>query len=189
MRWSNAQFITTKTNGKELPHYPHRFEAALVGRSNAGKSSFLNALTGKTSLAKTSKTPGKTRHLNLFSIDEKMMLVDLPGYGYAKRSKQEQEEWGSFISSYLRERKTLKLLLLIMDCRRGIEKEEESILSLSHALQLPVLFILNKCDTLTQSALASLQKTFPSSLDALLVSSRTGKGIDGARKTIELAIG
>lgn len=188
MKWNKACFITTRTDATTLPHSHGVFEAALVGRSNAGKSSFLNALTMNSSLAKTSKTPGKTRHINLFCIDEKLFLVDLPGYGYAKRSKEEQIDWSSFIDSYLRERKTLQLLILIMDCRRSLEAEEECLLSLSASLRLPLLLIVNKCDKITPHELSrsveDMKKRYPF-LDILSVSCKTGKGIDGARKAIE----
>jgi len=188
MKWNKACFITTRTEPKTLPSQANSFEAALVGRSNAGKSSFLNALTMNSSLAKTSKTPGKTRHINLFSIDENLFFVDLPGYGYAKRSKQEQIDWTAFISSYLQERKPLQLLILIMDCRRPLQEEEECLLSLSASLQLPLLLILNKCDKLSPAELTQAIGQIKSGapwIEILSVSCRTGKGIDGARKAIE----
>lgn len=188
MKWNNARFITTRTDAQTLPHSHSVFEAALVGRSNAGKSSFLNALTMNSSLAKTSKTPGKTRHINLFCIDEKLFLVDLPGYGYAKRSKEEQLDWSEFIGSYLKERKPLQLLILIMDCRRALEAEEECLISLSASLRLPLLLVMNKCDKLSPAELSrsveSMKQRHPF-LEILSVSSKTGKGIEGARKAIE----
>jgi GTP-binding protein len=188
MKWHNAQFITTRTDATTLPYLQGSFEAALVGRSNAGKSSFLNALTTRHSLAKTAKAPGKTRHINLFSVDEKVFFVDLPGYGYAKRSKEEQKDWSTFISTYLQERKSLQLLILIMDCRRPLEKEEDCIFALSSSLQLPLLLILNKCDKLSQADLiktvAHMKSQVPT-IDILAVSSKMGKGIEEARKKIE----
>ena len=185
MKWDQAKFVITKTKPEELPHPHGIFEIALVGRSNAGKSSFLNALTQKKALARTSKTPGKTRHLNLFSIDEKLFLTDLPGYGYAKRSKEEQIDWTAFISDYLERRKPLKLLLLVMDCRRELEDEEECLLALSAGLQLPLFIILNKCDKLSSGELPKILKKFYTSLPIFPVSCKTGRGIDAVRKAIE----
>lgn len=190
MKWTNMTFTTTKTSPQDLPIRPHSVEIALVGRSNAGKSSLLNALASKPSLARTSKTPGKTRHLNLFYVDEHVSLVDLPGYGYAKRSKDEQKEWSSFIESYLREREPLKLLLLIVDVRRKMEEEERMIVQLGEALSLPILLILNKCDKMNQSELNQAKLAFAQEQhDMLFVSCRTGRGIDAVRKAIEQRVG
>ena len=188
MKWNQARFVTTRTEAKTLPYHHGSFEAALVGRSNAGKSSFLNALSTNSSLAKTSKMPGKTRHINLFSVEDKLFLVDLPGYGYAKRSKQEQIDWSDFISSYLQERKSLQLLILIMDGRRSLEEEEECLIGLSASLPLPLLLIVNKCDKLSppelKHSLEEIKRSYPW-IEILPVSCRTGKGIDSARKSIE----
>lgn len=191
MNWREARFITTKTKVEELPLRHHSVEVALIGRSNAGKSSFLNALTSNTSLAKTSQTPGKTRHLNLFYVGPHLSITDLPGYGYAKRSKEEQSDWSLFISTYLRERPPLRLLLLIMDARRSIQEEEKLIFQIGEALQLPLILVLNKCDQLNQSELHRLKSAFTQEkevglvTEALFVSCRTGRGIEEARKCIE----
>lgn len=189
MNWKQARFVTTKVNPKELPKLPHSFEIALIGRSNAGKSSFFNALTSQP-LAKTSKAPGKTRTLNLFSIGPHLSFVDLPGYGYAQRSKEEQKGWSEFILSYLKSRDSLKLLILIMDMRRRISEEETCLLTLAASLNLPVFLILNKCDKLNQTERHQAEKTFKEDLEeftftAFPVSSRTGEGIDETRKAIE----
>lgn len=193
MNWKDARFVITKTHPKELPERHHCVEIALVGRSNAGKSSFLNAITGHDSLAKTSKTPGKTRHLNLFYVGNHLSIVDLPGYGYAKRSKEEQQEWGAFISSYLHSRVSLKLLILVMDIRRNIEEEEYMLSSCAQSLDIPILLILNKCDKVTQKEMYALEKERlktlrDPSLSSLMVSCHTGKGIDVARKILEQSL-
>ena len=93
-------------------------EIAFVGRSNVGKSSFINAFLGRKSLAKTSSTPGKTRTINFYNIDNKFRLVDLPGYGYAKVSKKEKEKWDKLINEYLHDRENLKEVFLLVDIRR-----------------------------------------------------------------------
>ena len=92
-------------------------EIAFVGRSNVGKSSFINAFLGRKSLAKTSSTPGKTRTINFYNIDNKFRLVDLPGYGYAKVSKKEKEKWDKLINEYLHDRENLKEVFLLVDIR------------------------------------------------------------------------
>lgn len=92
-------------------------EIAFVGRSNVGKSSFINAFLGRKSLAKTSSTPGKTRTINFYNIDKKFRLVDLPGYGYAKVSKKEKEKWDKLINEYLHDRENLKEVFLLVDIR------------------------------------------------------------------------
>ncbi|MBU6299594.1 MAG: ribosome biogenesis GTP-binding protein YihA/YsxC, partial [Alphaproteobacteria bacterium] len=95
-------------------------EVAFVGRSNAGKSSLVNALTGRKTLARVSQTPGRTREINFFKLGERLMLVDLPGYGYAKASKSLAAEWQRLIFAYLRGRANLRRVVLLMDGRRGV---------------------------------------------------------------------
>ncbi|MBC8042930.1 MAG: YihA family ribosome biogenesis GTP-binding protein [Rhizobacter sp.] len=116
MRIESAEFVKSVTAHAGLPKdgLP---EIAFVGRSNVGKSSMLNALTEKKGLARTSGTPGKTREINYFLVNQKFYFVDLPGYGYAKVSKTEQEKWRELIASYLQDREELKLVVLIIDAR------------------------------------------------------------------------
>src|ERR1700710_341500 len=111
-------FIWGATSADALP--PEKLaEVAFVGRSNAGKSSLVNALTGRKSLARVSQTPGATRQINFFNLGEKLMLVDLPGYGFAKRSKTEAAAWQEMIFSYLRGRARLRRVALLIQGRRG----------------------------------------------------------------------
>lgn len=186
MKWNSMVFITTKTSPLDLPTRPHAVEVAMVGRSNAGKSSLLNALSLKPALAKVSKTPGKTRHLNLFYVGDHLSLVDLPGYGYAQRSKEEQQDWSLFIEKYLKERPPLKLLILVVDGRRTMEEEERMIEKLSRALDIRLLVVVNKCDKLNQSELHQAESFFQQEgIEALFVSCRTGRSIERVRKAIE----
>jgi len=131
--------------GKPLP------EIALAGRSNVGKSSLLNHLLGQKKLAKTSATPGKTQLLNFFSIDDRFLLVDLPGYGFAKAPKDTVRNWSQSIDAYLNSRPTLKLILLLLDCRRELSEEDLSLLNWAEAKQIPLLAILTKTDKLSRS--------------------------------------
>jgi GTP-binding protein len=133
LRIVRAQFTAAATAFAQCPA-PVRSEVAFVGRSNVGKSSLLNALTGQQKLARTSSTPGCTRQLLFFDIETAdkaaLSFVDLPGYGYAKRSKAERNEWSLFAEDYLLQRPTLRAVVLLFDVRRGLEFEETELLKL-----------------------------------------------------------
>jgi GTP-binding protein len=122
-----------------------RPEIIVAGRSNAGKSSFLNALAGGP-VAKVSQTPGKTRLLNFFSVGEKYRIVDTPGYGFSKRSGEEQASWQEMLEEYFSMRGTLCGVLLLMDCRREWEREEALMLSFAQRINTPAAILLTKCD-------------------------------------------
>lgn len=128
-----AEFVAAAHAVRELPP-PIGIEIAFAGRSNVGKSSLLNRLTGRKSLARTSSTPGCTRGVMFFEARARdgmaLRLVDLPGYGYAARSKQEKELWADLIETYLLERVTLRAVVALVDVRRGVEAEETDLLKL-----------------------------------------------------------
>ncbi len=126
---------------QELP------QVALAGRSNVGKSSLLNALAGRKKLAKTSATPGKTRSINFYRVlPENFFLVDLPGYGYAKCGKEEQERWAGLIEQYLLHTKSLKALAVLLDCRLPPQKADLDLLAFAAQSGLPALPIITKAD-------------------------------------------
>ena len=127
-------------------------EVAFAGRSNAGKSSALNALTNINRLARTSKTPGRTQLINFFEVEDKLCLVDLPGYGYAKVSISVKEAWGRHLSDYLRNRKPLKGLVLLMDIRHPLKEFDQSMLRWASDQSLPVHILLTKADKLKYGA-------------------------------------
>jgi GTP-binding protein len=135
--------------------YPQasRPEIALVGRSNAGKSSLLNSMCSGTAVAKISSTPGKTRLLNFFDVGEHYRVVDLPGYGFAARDRKEREMWAQMIHDYLEIRLCLKGLVLICDVRRTWSDDEQSILTLAQKKNLQVACVLTKIDKLGKSDL------------------------------------
>ncbi len=112
--------------GTKLEQYPtnNLMEIAFVGKSNVGKSSLINAMIGRKSLARTSKEPGKTRTINFYNIEESLNFVDLPGYGYAKISKSEREKWGHIIEEYLQNRKQLQAICLLIDIRHEVQKND-----------------------------------------------------------------
>lgn len=145
--------------GEKLP------QLILCGRSNVGKSSFINSLFGKKSLAKTSSTPGKTRSINFYLVDENFYIVDLPGYGYAKTSRQEREKWGKLISEYLKSNRSIVHALHIIDSRHNPTELDLLLNELLISSKIPYTFLMNKADKLTQSGYANKLKhitdTFP----------------------------
>lgn len=159
--YQQARFLQSATTTKTLP--PELgFEVAFSGRSNAGKSSTLNKLCQQRSLARTSKTPGRTQLINFFSLPEDKYLVDLPGYGYAKVPNAVKFEWQRFIESYLSNRSTLQGLVIVMDIRRPMLEYDLNMLNYAEAHNLPVHVVLNKQDKLkhgqAKSALLKTQK-------------------------------
>lgn len=135
----------------------HKPEIAIAGRSNAGKSSLINVLTGS-KIAKVSQVPGKTRLLNFFAIGEEYILVDMPGYGYASRSGDEVLDWGDMIQGYLQSREQLKGLLLLMDIRREWDDDERMLKRFCNEYSIPLAIILTKTDKVgKQQATKALQ--------------------------------
>lgn len=139
-------------------------EIALAGRSNVGKSSLINHLFNKKKLAKFSAAPGKTQLINFFSVDEQFLLVDLPGYGFAKAPLEEKDKWSQAIDTYLNSRKTLKLILLLVDCRRKPNQEDLALIEWAAAKQIPLLLILTKTDKLSNTEKIALMKKNPEAL-------------------------
>lgn len=127
-------------------------EVALAGRSNAGKSTALNAIADQKSLAKTSKTPGRTQLINLFRIDDSHRLTDLPGYGFAKVSKDQKTQWQKTLSRYLQERKCLKALVVFMDIRHPLKETDKQMVQWAVTANIPVHVVLSKADKLKSGA-------------------------------------
>ena len=127
-------------------------EVAFAGRSNAGKSSALNRITGQKSLARTSKTPGRTQQLVFFQLDEKRRLVDLPGYGYAKAPLAERKRWAQAIEDYFKERQSLKGVFLMMDIRHPLTEFDQQMIEWCESCHLPLHIVLTKADKLKRGA-------------------------------------
>jgi len=127
-------------------------EIAFVGRSNAGKSSLINALTGRKALARVSQTPGATRQINFFNLGGRLMLVDLPGYGFAKRSKSESEQWQEMIFAYLRRRARLRRVALLIDARRGVLDSDRQVMGLLDQAAVSYGLVLTKSDEVPAKA-------------------------------------
>jgi len=127
-----------------------RLQIALAGRSNVGKSTLLNKLVGRKNIAKVSTTPGKTRSLNFFLVNNRFYLVDLPGYGYAKVSKTERKEWGKLVEGYLKSSPNLAGLVLLLDCRRDPTTDDVELMDWLDHRQIPMLTVVTKADKLTR---------------------------------------
>ena len=145
-----ARFLTSAAAIRGLPS-DHGREVAFAGRSNAGKSSAINALAGRRRLARTSRTPGRTRLINLFEIDDGRRLVDLPGYGYARVSRSMSREWGTLVGRYLESRESLVGVVVLMDIRHPLTELDETLLDWCDAAELPVLAVLTKADKLSRA--------------------------------------
>lgn len=148
--YSKAVFLKSAAKVTHLPE-DCGYEVAFAGRSNAGKSSALNCLTGIKGLARTSKTPGRTQLINLFSLDEERRLVDLPGYGYAKVALQVKMEWQKHLAHYLEVRQSLKGLVLLMDVRHPLKDLDQMMIDWALNRELPVHILLTKSDKLSRS--------------------------------------
>lgn len=128
-------------------------EIAFAGRSNVGKSSLLNALTGRSRLARTSQTPGRTRQINFFALGDRLILADLPGYGFARASKKEAAAWNALVFDYLRGRPTLRRVMLLIDSRRGIMDADREVMALMDQAAVSFQLALTKIDKLANDAL------------------------------------
>ena len=152
MKIKSVSFVVSNTDHKKCPEdgLP---EFAFIGRSNVGKSSLINLLTGNKKLAKTSSTPGKTQLINHFVINDQWYLVDLPGYGYAKVSKSARSNWEKFIADYLRNRKSLMNIFILLDSRLEPQKIDLEFINWCGEKQLPFVLVFTKIDKLSSSAL------------------------------------
>lgn len=166
-------------------HYPEsdRPEVAFAGRSNVGKSSLLNTLLRRKSLARVSRTPGRTRLINFFNVNDRIYLVDLPGYGYAKVSRAVQREWGPMMEAYVRSRENLRLMIVLLDIRRDVTQEDLQLFAALEHLGVDAIPVLTKSDKLSKSkifnATAKIAKALAYPARALIpFSSQTGAGRD-----------
>ena len=147
-----ASFVVSNTDHRSCPT-DGKLEFAFIGRSNVGKSSLINMLTGNKKLAKTSSTPGKTQLINHFEINKELYLVDLPGYGYAKVSKKERAKFEVFISEYLLQRKTLMNVFVLIDCRLEPQKIDVEFMNWCGEKQIPFCIVFTKIDKISSSVL------------------------------------
>ena len=157
MRIKKSDFTTSAVKRNQYP-LDNRAEIAFVGRSNVGKSSIINALTNRKKLAKVSQTPGKTRLINFFIINDDFYLVDLPGYGYAKVSKEEKDSWGKTIETYLTSREQLKRVVLLVDSRHKPTGDDILMYEWIKHFGYDVIVVATKSDKLTRNELKKNEK-------------------------------
>jgi GTP-binding protein len=183
-RFSQARFLLSAAAPGQFPP-DQGAEVAFVGRSNSGKSSAINAITQRNGLARTSKTPGRTRLLNFFELGTHQRIVDLPGYGYAKGPEKERMSWQPLIDA-LRPRESLRGLFMIVDSRRGLTEGDEALLGWAAGLRIHVL--LSKADKLNRSDSAKVLRETKAALGdsagVQLFSVPAKTGIDEAQKTL-----
>jgi GTP-binding protein len=190
-----AHFVLSAAEPRQLPP-DSGAEIAFAGRSNAGKSSALNAICDQSGLARTSKTPGRTQLLNVFALDAERRLIDLPGYGYAKVPEAMRAKWRLIIDAYLRERESLRAVVLIMDSRHPLKEFDRQMLDYCRDIELPCHVLLSKADKLGRGeaarTLALVRKEgaaqgWPAS--AQLFSATAKTGLDEARaKLMDLLV-
>jgi GTP-binding protein len=167
-------------------------EVAFAGRSNVGKSSLINALTGRNSLARTSNTPGRTQEINLFDLGGRLMLVDLPGYGFAQAPKDVVERWTRLVFAYLRGRPSLMRVCLLIDSRHGPKKADEEAIELLGKAAVPFQLVLTKTDLVRKAELEALTLELETRLAKLVgalphpipTSSRAREGMDLLRASL-----
>jgi len=176
-----ASFLTSAAKLSQCPA-DEGAEVAFSGRSNAGKSSAINALARQKSLARTSKTPGRTQLINFFAMDAENRLVDLPGYGYAKVPMAVKDHWHQHLDEYLRNRQCLRGMILLVDIRHPLKEFDEMMINWSLDSEMPLHILLTKADKLKrggqQNALLGLRKHLPEEITVQTFSATKKQGLD-----------
>lgn len=152
-----CDFVLGVAGLEQLPD-ADRSEVAFAGRSNVGKSSLINAVTGRNSLARTSNTPGRTQQLNFFDLGGQLYLVDMPGYGYAKVSKTQRDEWNKLIRDYLRGRPNLRCVFILVDGRHGLKDSDELLMTMLDESAVSYQIVLTKCDKSKKLEMQKIQE-------------------------------
>jgi len=186
----SAEFVLS---AREPVHYPPALlpEIAFAGRSNVGKSSLINTLVKRKGLARTSNTPGRTQEINFFTVNQKLGFIDLPGYGYAKVPEAIRKRWGPMIETYLSQRETLQLVVLILDIPRDPTEEDRQLIDWLQVYSLSFLIVLTKIDKLSQNELNRRRRRIGEALNLssteslILFSAKTGAGRDILWREIE----
>lgn len=183
MKVTEAELVISAVRQEQYPE-GHLPEIALAGRSNVGKSSFINKMINRKALARTSSKPGKTQTLNFYKIENKLYFVDVPGYGFAKVSKKEREKWGQMIEAYMTSRKQLKTVVLIVDVRHPPTNDDCLMYNFLKYYKIPCIVVATKADKIPKGKWASHLKTAKETLnlekkdEIILFSSETGEGKD-----------
>lgn len=190
MKITTAEFVKSAVWPNQFPPATMP-EIAFVGRSNVGKSSLINALVGRKSLAKTSNTPGRTQLINFFTVNSSLFFVDLPGYGFAKVPRSVKKDWGDMIETYLRERRNLALVVFILDVRRDPSAEDLSLRDWLDHYRIPYAAILTKADKLSNQQALGRKKLIEKAMgkgasgNTILFSAKTRKGSEELWQFIE----
>jgi GTP-binding protein len=177
--FSAARFVLSAARASDLPSGAAP-EIAFAGRSNVGKSSAINALTGRKALARTSKTPGRTQTINFYAVGDSAWLVDLPGYGYARVPQALRAQWRALVGAYLQDRPTLAGVVVIMDARHPLTPLDAQLIEWLGDMRKLLLF--SKADKLSRTEQAALARRFR---DAVLFSSETRQGVEESRDLLE----
>lgn len=192
MHVTSAEFVTSavKPSQYPAPDYP---EIAFAGRSNVGKSSLINKLVNRRRLVKTSNTPGRTQLINFFIINNRLSMVDLPGYGYAKVPKAVKKKWGPMIEKYLAERPCLQAVVLLMDLRRTPKVEEFNLIDWLRHYGIPMILVMTKADKLSKTKQIKQRQLAAQALglvndDLLLFSAKSGLGKEALWHQIDCII-
>ena len=179
MKIVSAKFIRAAEEAKDYPG-SGLSEIAFAGRSNVGKSSMINTLLGRKNLVRTSKTPGRTRKLNFFLINDRFVFVDLPGHGFAKVPLEVRRKWGPMVENYLTKRKELAGLVVIVDIRRGISEPDLNLIDFLRVHEIPVVVAATKADKLSRGRSAAREraivKEIGENVPFVLFSSLDGRG-------------
>lgn len=190
-----AEFVLAAHRPDQLPP-DDGVEVAFAGRSNAGKSSAINALTDHTGLARTSKTPGRTQQLVVFALPDGRRLVDLPGYGYAKVPAALREHWRQAIDTYLSKRQSLRGLVLIADVRHALTTFDRQMLAFCATIELPCVMLLSKADKLSRAQLRTRQREVDNEIAkekwraaTIPFSATAGSGVTEARNAVMAMLG
>lgn len=189
--YPTVQYLTGAWQSQQFPP-DEGIEVAFAGRSNSGKSSAINAITGRIALARTSKTPGRTQLINFFSMQAGQRLVDLPGYGFAKVPPAMQQHWHELMSSYFEQRRSLACLVILMDSRHPMKDTDLQMLEWGQARQLRCHVLLSKADKLTQSEGMKISREVRAavgeSVSVQLFSATTHRGVDEARRVLDACL-
>jgi len=183
-----AKFLTSASDPSGFPR-PDAPEVAFVGRSNSGKSSAINVVTGARKLARVSKTPGRTQLVNFFELTPGRRIVDLPGYGFARVAPDVRSRWRALLEAYLGKRPNLRGLVVTMDIRRGVTELDRTMLEWAGSLGLPTLLLLTKADKVSRNEAArqrlAVQKEIRTAVGVVVFSAHTGQGADEVRAQLD----
>lgn len=192
--FTDVSFLLGAASASQFP-VDQGYEIAFAGRSNAGKSSAINAIVARRNIARTSKTPGRTREINFFSLNTQVRLVDLPGYGFAKAGRKIQDQWLQLVETYLSNRQSLRLLVIVMDVRRPFTVLDTQLLDWCSASAVAVHILLSKSDKLSRSKAIRVEQialesivNYPTAVSIQRFSAQDGSGVATVRERLLAAI-